>query len=224
MEFLNSDFFRIISILADVLTLISLSAAAIYGVINKNRTLLGFMIAKFLSGAFKISVLLFVLAVCFRFCEVFYMFPLVLFKGSSSSYYWQDDYEVHHLAAYFIFTVVFLTVSWIISTIIWTGSLNQTRLFLNLFLPKEKQLSLKQFKALSILSAKYGAEESYYDVTDKLKRMIEGNILVITASNDIAGDPIKDVRKKLILSYKYDGDEPRTVEILETKSKTIRPE
>jgi hypothetical protein len=108
-----------------------------------------------------------------------------------------------------------MTISWIVASVIWTGSFNYTKILLNHFLPKNKQLPIHHFKLLTIISAKYGANESFVDITDKIKKMIQGNILIISATNEIVGDPIVGVVKKMILTYHYDNDTPVTIEIPE---------
>jgi hypothetical protein len=220
----NSDFFKLVAIIADVLTLASLAYAAVYGLMNKNRTLLGFNISKFISGGFKIGVIFFILALTSRLCfESIYLYSLLLFKSTSQNYYWEQGYELSHLAAYFIFLVIYLGIAWVIASTIWTGSFNQAKLFFNWFLPVKLRVSVEKFTPLMIVSAKYGANNSFLDLTEKLKKMIEGNSLTITASNDISGDPILGVPKELIVEYRYYGEEIKSISIKEGQTKTINP-
>jgi hypothetical protein len=60
-------------------------------------------------------------------------------------------------------------------------------------------------KKLKILSAYYGSTEHKFDVTEQLRARLENNILEITASNDIAGDPHHGVLKTLIVDYTVNG-------------------
>ncbi len=215
-----------LSAAADILTLISLIYAFFYGLVNRNRTVSGFVIARFIAHLLKFAIIIFTLTILYRISQLIYIFCLIVFKDSFSSntYYWENGYEIAHLVAYFIFGVFYLAIALITITFIWTGSLNQTKYFLNSFLPKNRQLSIKHFKTLNIVSAKYGAKESFFDVTEKLKSMINKNTLTITASNDIAGDPIFGEAKSLIITYQYDSEKEKTLKIEEKSVCTIEPD
>lgn len=69
---------------------------------------------------------------------------------------------------------------------------------------------------LIILSAKYGADKSWIDVTPLLRAKITDNKLRVTASNDELGtDPIKGVVKNLEVTYSYNG-QTRSTKVGET--------
>jgi len=64
--------------------------------------------------------------------------------------------------------------------------------------------SLKEAKSatgLKIISAFYGKNDTYIDVTNNLNEAIKDNKLSIIASNDIAGDPIHGTPKELKVVY-----------------------
>jgi len=69
-------------------------------------------------------------------------------------------------------------------------------------------------KTLAVVKAEYGAEDKWIDVTDKVAAAVRGNMLTVTASNALAGDPIHGVVKQLKLVYTLDGEE-HTVTIAE---------
>lgn len=58
---------------------------------------------------------------------------------------------------------------------------------------------------LKILSAKYGANNSFIGITDELNKAVRDNKLVMLVSNDIGGDPIPGVRKVATIHYEYNG-------------------
>ena len=67
-------------------------------------------------------------------------------------------------------------------------------------LNEEMQSKYKHSK-FKLLSARYGTDKVSIDVYDKISSMIKENELKATSSNDIAGDPVKGVRKKLVIRY-----------------------
>lgn len=60
-------------------------------------------------------------------------------------------------------------------------------------------------RSLKILSAKYGANDSYVDITEELNKAVVDNKLAILISNEIAGDPIPGIRKVATVHYEYNG-------------------
>lgn len=56
-------------------------------------------------------------------------------------------------------------------------------------------------KKFKLLSARYGTDEKSIDVYDKLIKMTKGEELIVTSSNNIAGDPHKGVKKNLTITY-----------------------
>ena len=63
----------------------------------------------------------------------------------------------------------------------------------------------KRIPVIKVLEAKYYTENKSLDVTDKINQMVRNCKRKITASNKIAGDPEKRVRKKLTIHYGIDG-------------------
>lgn len=222
---LKTPFFEALSSIADILTLISLISGAIYAILNRTKSVIAFTIAKVLAGSLKVAVIIFILALLFRLLEIVYIAGLLIFRGgfNDKNYYWEEGYEIFYLAAYFIFIVVFAFCSWIVGSIIWTGSINPTKMLFNFFLPPNKRLRIEHFKTLNIISARYGTFTNYIDVTEALKKMIEGNRLQITASNKIAGDPIVNVPKTLTIEYKYDNENAQKIEVSENYTTIIEP-
>jgi len=60
-------------------------------------------------------------------------------------------------------------------------------------------------KDLHIISAKYGARGKWIDVTAPLKKRVKDGVLVVRASNDLAGDPIDGIKKELKVEYQLGG-------------------
>ena len=61
-------------------------------------------------------------------------------------------------------------------------------------------------KELRIISAKYGANDTWIDVVEQIKEQIDSNTLEIRVSNAIAGDPLSDAAKTLNLEYTLDEE------------------
>ena len=72
-------------------------------------------------------------------------------------------------------------------------------------------------RLLTILKARYGKGDQWVDVTDKVSAAISNNMLKITASNELAGDPAPGVVKQLEITYQL-GDQTRTVVVPENQS------
>jgi hypothetical protein len=65
---------------------------------------------------------------------------------------------------------------------------------------------------LRIVSARYGAQDIWIDVTEQAKARITGNILEIRAGNHLAGDdPLFGVPKDLRIEYVVDGERETAV-------------
>jgi len=59
--------------------------------------------------------------------------------------------------------------------------------------------------SIKILSAKYGANQKYTDLTAILASRLSGGTLSVNAENDLAGDPCPNVLKELVVEYEQDG-------------------
>ncbi len=75
--------------------------------------------------------------------------------------------------------------------------------------------------ALRIVSAKYGANGKFVDVTSILEKQVkEKGKVAVKASNTLKGDPISGVVKKLIVEYQYQGRN-QTAEVEEGQTLTL---
>lgn len=77
-------------------------------------------------------------------------------------------------------------------------------------------------KELEILSAQYGAQDQWLDVSTQIQNMIQDNQLSVYASNNLAGDPLFGFPKTLKVEYILDG-EKHTVQVEESMKLTIPP-
>jgi len=216
----NNDALQIISIVADFITIAGVIAAIRFAMQKKSLNLIGFQISLFLHYLLRIAIILIVSSILFRASDFFYRLILPLFKNvSETNLYWEKNKEIQHVLAYFITISIFLSITWILITFIWTSSWNLAKDYFNLFLPKNKLL-LKREPLLEILNATYGTEQKQLDVTDILRQMVIKNSLTVTASNKLAGDPHYGEGKKLIISYRI-GQKNYKSEILEHETMTI---
>jgi hypothetical protein len=69
----------------------------------------------------------------------------------------------------------------------------------------------KGTSGLKIISAYYGKNDKYYDITETLNKQLIDNKLVIIATNKIAGDPIPGVPKELNVVYSFNNEIFKTV-------------
>jgi hypothetical protein len=62
---------------------------------------------------------------------------------------------------------------------------------------------------IAILSAKYGAGDSYKDVTGIVKSIStaasSGRLSLVVNNDNLGGDPIKGIKKELVVTYSYAG-------------------
>jgi len=78
----------------------------------------------------------------------------------------------------------------------------------------------KKSKEFELLSAVYGTEEKFIDVTEKLKQKIENNKLIIKADNNIDGDPHIGKKKKLTIDF-ISHSKAYRIEIPENETRTF---
>lgn len=76
---------------------------------------------------------------------------------------------------------------------------------------------------LRIISAKYGARDTWIDVTEQVRERIHSNTLDIKASNALAGDPLFGVPKTLTVEYLLDGEQ-KTAALREGATLRIPPD
>src|SRR5690606_27332139 len=79
---------------------------------------------------------------------------------------------------------------------------------------------------LEIVSARFGVLSpslpQCVDVTDELRAATRDGTLLVTATNDLGGDPARNIPKSLFVQYTVDG-ETRTARIAELKTLTLPP-
>ncbi|MHC4176575.1 MAG: serine hydrolase [Planctomycetota bacterium] len=78
-------------------------------------------------------------------------------------------------------------------------------------------------KELQIVSAKYGARDSWLDVTKQVKEKVDGTTLSLEVSNAIAEDPLYGKPKTLKIEYIVDGKR-KTAELREGTVLNIPPD
>jgi len=218
------DYLYYLSVTADVLTIIGLSVASIWGIIKKNKSLTGFRINLFLSYFLKTALIIFISILIFFYSRPIYEAVLVITKGKNTPLLWENGKEIQHLISYFISSAAGISIFWLIATMIWTSSLVYVIGYINLFLPKSLKIKTDKYRnimVLDILMAEYKTDNSHsFDVTGKIKEMVKNNMLKITASNNLAGDPHPHHVKNLIIDYMINGIEKREV-IREGETKII---
>lgn len=218
---MNSDFLKIISIIADFITLLTLITVIPFAFFNKNKSILAFKVGNFLHYLFRLALILLAIIIVYNLSVFIYYFLLLTFKGQidNENALWEKEEAFAHISAYFISGAFGLSILWMLSSLIWTSSLNTSKEFLNLFLPKNK-LFIKQEPVLEILNATYKTNSAELEVTQILRGMIQNNKLTITANNEIAGDPHPGVPKTLVIKYRI-GLENYSIEIKEGDTLTI---
>ena len=126
------------------------------------------------------------------------------YLSTYKDYYWDSNYPLSYLLGYFVCTVLFSTLLWLSSRIIWYWSLFPLKEFANLFLTTQK-LYIKPAPLLEILNAIYKTDNNQVDVTQQLIERVVDNTLAVKATNELAGDPHPGVVKKLVVKYRYDN-------------------
>jgi hypothetical protein len=215
---------ELISIVANLITIVTLIWVTTYGLIKKHKNLLGFRINEFIGFILKSSILLVFGIIVFYLSYCLYLLILVFTKVNGSNVFWERGHELPHIIAYFISGAVGISLLWLLSTIIWTGSLKYVKsLWDNTKLPN----LFKEFsrdKELIIDEAIYKAtEDNFFNVTLIAQQMIKNNSLTITSSNSLAGDPLQYTIKNLIIKYRFGKEnDPQTVVIPEYKTLTLK--
>lgn len=75
----------------------------------------------------------------------------------------------------------------------------------------------KHQSGLKIVSALYGKNETYIDITERLNQLIENDKLIVKVTNELAGkDPLENIKKELKLIYSL-GSKIETVVVDETQ-------
>lgn len=216
---INSNFFKVIGIIADFLAIVTVIAAIPFALLKKNERLLAFKISMFLHYMVRLAASIIVGLFIFQLAKLVYGIVLLPLQGSIDydNFIWKDGFEIEHITAYFLSGVFGVILCWILFTFIWTSSWNMSKEFFNLFLPKSKLL-VKDKPPLEILSALYWTAEKHVDVTGTATKMIVDNKLTIKAANELFGDPNPGVAKVLIINYRIGK---RTSEVRVGEGETI---
>ena len=218
---LDSPFFKTLSIIADALAIATVMSAIPFALLRKNESLLAFKVSNFLHYMLRTAICMAATFFVYRLSVLLYATTLVLLDADTSErhFIWEDRRELSHLFAYFISITFGLSILWIFVSFIWTSSLNSTKEFFNLFLPKHKLL-IKQKFSLEILSAVYKTDKKQIDVTPIVRQRVSENSLTIRASNELAGDPDPGIVKSLIIYYRI-GQKERQITANEGDTITI---
>jgi hypothetical protein len=84
----------------------------------------------------------------------------------------------------------------------------------------DRLFNAKQHRGLRIISALYGKNEKYYDVTEKLTQLVAKDKLNVIVNNEIAGDPIHGIKKELKVVYSI-GQDIETIIVDESETLVI---
>lgn len=198
------SFLKLISITADFITVGGILLAIRWSMISKFDNVLALKTNRFLSYLLRLGIIFISLIFILHFGNYLFQIILVFFLVENISLYWVEVEWYKFLASYLITALFFIPLIWVISNIIWSFSLNPLYEFINIF-KSENKIKIKSNPVLYILDAKYGIGENYKDVTKKVSQLIVNNSLSVRASNQLAGDPVPNVKKELIIEYNYNG-------------------
>ena len=199
---LDAQPFKWFYFFAHTLEIISIVAAAVYGIKERKKSLIGFRVSTVLDYAFR----LFLIA-GFALClYIVWDWAFRLFWGAMA--YWRNDAPLALLATYclsvaFGIVAISITIKYI-SKISLNAILEGIQILISripLFRKKPQAPSLTIDKAI------YWTPNANVDVTTVLNKMILNNTLTAVASNDLAGDPDYGTKKILIVNYREGGVE-----------------
>ena len=215
---------EIISLVADLITILTVIWVTFYGIIKKHKNLLGLRINEFISFMLKLALLILLGIIVFYLSYGIYLIILTVTKFDGSNIFWEKEHPFPHIIAYFISGIIGISLLWLAATIIWTGSLKYVK---NLWDSTKLKSLFSEFstdKELIIEKAIYQAiPGTSFDVTLIVQKMVINNSLIITSSNSLAGDPLKDTIKNLIIDYKFGKrNEIKTVIVPETMTLTLK--
>jgi hypothetical protein len=216
----DNSFFGIISKISDIVSIVLFTYGIIYALFRKTRSVIGFQINQFMIKSFRLGVIMVIGIFLFHLSVFPYTFIILMLKQNTTSFLWEKGKELQHIGAYFITAAIMLPIFWMITSTIWTLSLKYVIDFVNLFLPMSLRFKVDHKPVLEILHAEYGTQKNRIDVTEKLRTMVNNNSLIITASNELAGDPDIGTVKALTIDYRY-NDKVFTEQIYEKHTKTI---
>ena len=215
-------FLKILSIVANVMTVLGIGGVLTYGAYARDKNLFGRKIYEFTVFAFRLTVVLALGILLYASYGFPYMTLLTMLKGSEAAmnfYYWQSGYEIQHAFAYSVSALALLVPWLLLSLVIFTASLYYPKRFISTVSGGYYDPDLspyKQYADLEIVEASYGSEKHNIDVTNVLQSMVKAGRLVVQASNNLVGDPHEGTEKKLIAKYRINGVE-KTASVMEHK-------
>lgn len=225
---INQDFKEYLSIVSDLLSVITIVGAFIYGIVTKYKNIIGFKINEVFGYVFRTAVILLFGIIIFRLLsELLYDFILVMTKGNDNNILWEKGHAIAYIFSYFITGAISLGILWIISTVIWTGSFKYVKHLYNSSGMKNlrDEMTAKGLvieEALYVTIDKNTAHTNFKNVTDIAQKMVKNNSLTITSSNSLAGDPHEKFHKNLIIKYRFGKGESKEVVVPEHETITIK--
>ncbi|WP_425639190.1 DNAJC11 domain-containing protein [Algoriphagus yeomjeoni] len=198
------SFLKLISITADFITVGGILLAIRWSMISKFDNVLALKTNRFLSYLLRLGIIFVAFIFILHFGNYLFQIILIIFLVENISVYWVEEEWYKYLASYLITAFFFIPLTWVVSNIIWSFSLNSLYEFINIF-KSENKIKIKSNPVLYIINAKYGIGGTYIDVTKKVSQLIVNNSLSVRASNQLAGDPVLNVKKELIIEYNYNG-------------------
>ena len=223
---INQDYKEYLSITADLLSVITIVGAFIYGLMTKHENIIGFKINEIFGYVFKTAIILLFAIFLYRLSAIVYDLILVTAKGDDNNLLWEKGHEIAYIISYFITGAISLIILWLLSTVIWTGSFKYVKHIWD----STKLMNLKDemiAKRLIIEEAIYvtidanTADRNFIDVTRVAKKMVKKDTLTITSSNSLSGDPHINFGKNLVIKYRFGSGELKTITVPEHKTVTI---
>jgi hypothetical protein len=205
---------KILSVLADIMTILGIGGVLTYGAVKKDKNLFGRKVYRLLVFAFRLFLVSMAGILLYSLHEIPYGLSLVILKGHARPYYWEDGKEIQHVLAYIVSSLFLIVPYGLFSMSVFTASLYYPKLFLKSVLGRyyHPDLSVyKRYLSLEILEAVYGSPTHNIDVTAVLRSMVDGGELRVFASNGLAGDPHKGVVKSLTVKYRLNEEAEKTV-------------
>lgn len=191
MNFLDDVTRNYLNLAADIIEvlvfLIVTVGGTFYSIFRKKRDTIPFWLSTVLAYALKASFIL--------FGSVF-IIALAIEILKATTFITNEPILISIAIASLIITLL-ASFIWIFGSFVWTGSLNNASVFFKLL-----GFKVIRMDRLEILEAKYGILERYIDITNVLNRAIVNDILDVTASNNIAGDPYPGIQKELVVRYR----------------------